>query len=128
MVDNLTVKKIWVNSSVIKIPRTVNYMPPKSMIHYIDKLGTWYETFPIPLSLVGENVNLVVKYIPSLIKKDENNIMFNVIQEFLPNHIKGGWIPIDSKKRETMYSDTYQKLKRYIEPIKTQNKKSKSNS
>jgi hypothetical protein len=80
LTDKKTVREIWVNSSIIEIPRTVNYLPPKDTIHYIDKFGKWYDTFPISSTVVGENVNLVVKYTPSPIEEDENNIMFKTIQ------------------------------------------------
>lgn len=84
--------------------------------------GEWYESFPIPISNVLPDVEIVLKYTPLPIRQDENNIMFKTIQELLPYHINGGWIPFDLKEREEMYSDTYHKLKRYIDYLKTKDK------
>ena len=60
------------------------------------------------------------EYLAEDIKKDENNIMFKVIEEFLPSHINGGWIPFDEKEREKLYSDTYKRLERYIKWLKSE--------
>lgn len=128
--DDLTwgapVTEIWANNLFINVPKTVGYLPPKNMIHSIDdSKGDWYNDIPIPSSLIGKNTNLIVKYEPFSIGEDENNIMFNTIQELLPNKINGGWIPFDEKERETLYCDTYEKLKRYIDylRVKKGNKK-----
>lgn len=115
--SSLVVTEIWVNNSVINIPKTVGNLPPDNMIHTIDETEQWRKSLPIPASIIGKNINLVVKYIPSPIEKSENNIMFDVIQELLPNHINGGWIPYDTKERERMYHDTYKKLERYIKVL-----------
>ena len=120
-----TVTEIWANNKVIEIPKTVGYLPPKNMIHSIDETIEWYNNIQIPVPFIEKNVNLIVKYLPSPIQKGENNIMFNVVKEFLPKHINGGWIPFDEKERERLYCETYKKLKRYIEPLKAEKKKRK---
>lgn len=122
---NSTITEIWVNGSVIDIPKTVTYLPPKDKIHFINKEEDWNKYIPILSPIIGKKVNLIVKYTPSSVREDENNIMFNVIRELLPNYINGGWIPFNEKEREKLYSDTYKKLKRYIDPLKAEkNKKS----
>lgn len=118
-----TVTEIWANNKVIEIPKTVRYLPPINMVHSIDDTIEWYNNIQIPVPFIEKNVNLIVKYIPTPIQKDENNIMFNVVKEFLPKHINGGWIPFDEKERERLYCETYKKLKRYIEPLKAEKKK-----
>ncbi len=115
-----TITEIWANNSVIDIPKTVDYLPRKNKIHSIDNTIDWQSNLEIPQEVIGGNVNLIVKYIPSTIKKDENNIMFKVIEEFLPSHINGGWIPFNEKEREKLYSDTYKKLERYIKWLKSE--------
>lgn len=120
-----TVKEIWANNTVIDIPKTVDYLPPKDLIHSIDSTEKWKENIPIPSEIIGKNNNLVLKYIPSSIKNNENNIMYKVVQEMIPKNINGGWIPYDESAREKMYSDTYNKLERYIKVLKL--KKSQKN-
>lgn len=120
-----TVTEIWANNKVIEIPKTVGYLPPKNMIHSIDETIEWYNNIQIPVPFIEKNVNLIVKYLPSPIQKGENNIMFNVVKEFLPKDINGGWIPFDEKERERLYCETYKRLKRYIEPLKAEKKKRK---
>lgn len=121
LTNNSIVTEIWANNSLISIPQTVDYMPSKNMIHVIDESKKWTDSLPLPLSIVGDNVNLIIKYVPSPIKKAENNIMYNIVQELLPNNINGGWIPFNVQDREKMYHDTYKKLKRYIDELKSQN-------
>ena len=116
-----SVQEIWVNRLAVKVFKTDSRDAPwENAIHNIDELGKWYESFPIPKEIAGENINLVLKYNPSLQKENENNIMYKVVQELLPNSINGGWIPIDKIEREDMYPDTYKKLKRYIDAINSQ--------
>lgn len=122
LTQNSTVTEIWTNKSSINIPKTVGYLPPNNMIHSIDSNGDWYNNFPIPSPIIGKHINLIVKYVPSPIIKKENNIMLNIIQELLPNQINEGWIPFNTNERETLYCETYKKLKRYIDPLK-KNKK-----
>lgn len=118
LTNGSTVKEIWANNTVVDIPKTVGYLPPKNMIHCITKTEEWKNDISIPPSIIGKNVDLIVKYVPLPIKKDENNVMFNVIQELLPNQVNGGWIPFDENERESLYYETYKKLERYIEPLK----------
>lgn len=115
------ITEIWANSLAVSLPKTVGYMPPPKMIHIIDQTKNWQDSLPLPLSIIGDNNNLIVKYEPSSIREGENNIMYNTIQELLPNNINGGWIPFITQEREKMYHDTYKKLKRYIDAIKSQN-------
>jgi hypothetical protein len=119
------ISEIWVNTSIIKIPKTVGYLPNRNMIHNIDAAGAWLKSLPIPQSLLEGIPNLIVKYTPSPIDDLENNLMFKIVQEFLPRHIHGGWIPYDKNEREAVYKDTFKKLKRYIDSLKTKSKKSK---
>lgn len=121
-----TVKEIWANRTVIDVPRTVSYLPPKNKIHTIDSTLPWKENLPIPSNVLGENNNLILKYVPRPINSKENNIMYDVVRKFLPKNLNGGWIPYDEQEREKMYSDTYEKLERYIKVLKL--KKNKNNS
>lgn len=122
LANSSTVIEIWANNEAVEIPKTVGYLPPKHSIHSIDTSIEWHQGIPIPISLIEKNVNLIVKYTPYPIRKDEKNIMLNVVKEFLPKRINGGWIPFDEKKREELYHNTYKKLKRYIEPLKYEKK------
>lgn len=118
LMSSSTIKEIWANNSVIDIPKTVGYLPRKNKIHSIDNTIDWQSNIEIPKDIIGANINLIVKYIPTPIKKDENNIMLKVIQELLPTHINGGWIPYDENERKIVYKDSYEKLERYIKWIK----------
>lgn len=121
------IRETWTNLSFEELWKELKYYPHLSntMIHFIDNSNKLHETLEFPSSIIGENVNSVIKYVPSPIKEDENNIMFKTIQEFLPYDINGGWIPVDLKEREAMYSDTFEKLKRYIEPLRAKKEKAK---
>lgn len=121
--DTLTsrsaITEIWANGSVVDIPKTVGYLPTKDKIHVIKKMITDHPDLEVPEEFIGDNVNLIVKYTPSPINKDENNIMFKLVQELLPKHINGGWIPFNEKEREKIYGNTYNKLNRYIYWLKS---------
>lgn len=118
----LIVTEIWANSMAIDIPRTVGYLPARNKIHSFDNYIEGEKNLPIPSELIGENVNLIVKYSPSPLRNGENNIMLGIVKEMLPKQINGGWIPFDEKERERLYFDTYKKLERYIEPLKAEKK------
>lgn len=106
-------EEMWVNKKEIIIPETVYYLP-EDKIHSIDS-SVWYKDLPVPSSLL-EDVSMVVRYEPTPVEKD--NVMYKMIQKYLPRSINGGWIPFDEKEREELYKDTYKELERYINPLK----------
>ena len=123
--NNNTISEIWADQSAVKIPKTVNYTPLQSVVHSIDRTVNWYSALEIPQEILSDSINLIVKYMPSPVEEDDNNIMYRVVQEFLPRGINGGWIPFDEAEREKVYGDTYIKLERYIKWLKQRKRKQK---
>lgn len=90
-----------------------NHEPPEGL--YITDKQFWY--------------HLIMEYLPTPLRPDENNIMLKLLEEYLPreavvtpdgpyagevNGGNGGWIPYDMEKRKRLYPKAFRELARYM--------------
>lgn len=73
--------------------------------------------FKLATYLKSDNTKFI-KYIPSPIKKGENNLMLKMLQKYIPAEKNGGWIPYGFEKRKSMYPETFIELSGYINSIR----------
>ncbi len=109
-------KEIWADLSYFEYDSS--QFPKDVYIHKITGSEEWHKDIPLPSSVFENHIRLLIRYSPTPLGENENNIMNKMIEEYLPKHINGGWIPLDEEKREEMYSDTYRELERYIIPLR----------
>lgn len=121
-----SVEELWADSTAFesdKLKDDLNgVIPEGAKIHKIIESEEWYKDIPLPKSLLDvPPIRLMIRYSPTPIREGENNIMYKMLERYLPKEINGGWIPIDEKEREEMYSQTYSELERYIKPLRRNN-------
>ena len=117
-----SVEELWVDSNAF---RSVNLkddlngvIPERAKLHKIIESEEWYKDVPLPKSLFDVPIRLMIRYSPTPIREGENNIMYKMLERYLPKEINGGWIPLDEKEREEMYGEAYSELERYIKPLR----------
>lgn len=117
LIGDISVTEIWADSFGL-IGCNGLVLPAKPYQHVISKTEEWDRDLPLPASVLESDIRLILRYEPTPIQEDENNIMYKMVQRYLPQEINGGWIPLDEEKREAMYRETYHELERYIKPLK----------
>ena len=122
-----SVEELWADSTAFEFDMLKDdlkgVISERAKIHKIIKLEEWYKDIPLPKWLFDVPVHFMIRYSPTPIREGENNIMYKMLERYLPKEINGGWIPIDEKEREEMYSEAYSELERYIKPLRRKKKK-----
>lgn len=70
----------------------------------------------LPAKINKSDVMYYAKYDPLVAKTD--NIMTELLHEYIPKGVNNGWIPFDMDKRQAMYPKAFSELKKYMEVIK----------
>ena len=70
----------------------------------------------LPAKINKSDVMYYAKYDPLVAKTD--NIMTELLHEYIPKGVNNGWIPFDMDKRQAMYPKAFLELKKYMEVIK----------
>lgn len=113
-----SIKEIWADLFDFEADSVKSVIHERDYRHKILESEAWHKDIPLPPVLFENHIDLLIRYSPTPIGENENNIMYKMIEKYLPKHINGGWIPLDEEKREEMYSDTYRELERYIIPLR----------
>ncbi len=122
-----SVEELWADSTAFESGDLKDdlkgFIPEREKLHKIIESEEWYKDIPLPKSLFDVPIRLMIRYSPTPIKEGENNIMYKMLEKYLPKEKNGGWIPLDEKKREEMYGEAYSELERYIKPLRRKKKK-----
>ena len=117
-----SVEELWAESIAFESDKLKDdlkgVIPERAKLHKIIESEEWYKDVPLPKSLFDVPVYLMIRYSPTPIREGENNIMYKMLERYLPKEINGGWIPLDEKEREEMYGKAYSELERYIKPLR----------
>ncbi|WP_146088579.1 hypothetical protein [Lacrimispora xylanisolvens] len=66
------------------------------------------------IEMISNEIKSITVHEPTPITADENNIMLNVLEEYLPFERNGGWIQYDLERRKLIYPKAFDELKKYM--------------